>query len=55
MNRSLFCFISRNQNNSKLITIVNGKMQEIIPLNAFNTVGYRKKCHFLTSVIENRH
>ncbi|EMV90713.1 hypothetical protein AC45_4659 [Escherichia coli 2-210-07_S3_C3] len=39
MNSSLFCNISQKQHIAKFITIINGKVQKIIPLNAFNTVG----------------
>ncbi len=39
MNRSLFCLISQKQHIAKLITMINEKPQEIIPLNAFNGVS----------------
>ncbi len=39
MNSSLFWHVSQKQHIAKLITIINGKVQKIIPLNAFNTVG----------------
>ncbi|KEK80543.1 hypothetical protein AC35_5137 [Escherichia coli 3-475-03_S3_C2] len=39
MNSSLFCHISQKQRITKFITIITGKVQKIIPLNAFNTVG----------------
>ncbi|HFO2964926.1 TPA: hypothetical protein ACHJHA_004761, partial [Escherichia coli] len=35
------------------ITIINGKVQKIIPLNAFNTASYVRKVQFLILVMEN--
>ena len=51
--RSLFCFISQNQHIAKLITMINEKPQEIIPMNAFNTASYVRKVQFLILIMEN--
>ncbi|EEG9012926.1 hypothetical protein LGD64_000001 [Escherichia coli] len=53
MNSSLFCHISQKQHIAKFITIINGKVQKIIPLNAFNTASYVRKVQFLILVMEN--
>ena len=53
MRRSLFCLISQNQHIAKLITMINEKPQEIIPVNTFNTASYVRKVMFLILVIEN--
>ncbi|TLJ03327.1 hypothetical protein FEK47_23385 [Escherichia sp. E3659] len=51
--RSLFCFVSQKQHIAKLITMINGKVQKIIPANAFNTASYAGKVQFLIPVMEN--
>ncbi|EAA0978132.1 hypothetical protein DLY41_16760 [Escherichia coli] len=51
--RSLFCFVSQKQHIAKLITMINGKVQKIIPVNAFNTASYAGKVQFLIPVMEN--
>ncbi|RXB85353.1 hypothetical protein EPS86_20875 [Escherichia coli] len=51
--RSLSCLISQNQHIAKLITMINEKPQEIIPVNAFNTASYVRKVQFLILVMEN--
>ncbi|EEU9537633.1 hypothetical protein FXI37_25100 [Escherichia coli] len=51
--RSLFCLISQNQHIAKLITMINEKPQEIIPMNALNTDSYVRKVQFLILVMEN--
>ncbi|EEX2507438.1 hypothetical protein E4J23_11125 [Escherichia coli] len=51
--RSLFRKISQKQHITKLITMINKKPQEIIPVNAFNTASYVRKVQFLTPVMEN--
>ncbi len=51
--RSLFCLISQNQHIAKLIAMINGKVQKIIPVNAFNTASYAGKVQFLIPVMEN--
>ncbi len=51
--RSLFCLISQKQHIAKLITMINGKVQKIIPVNAFNTASYARKVQFLIPVMEN--
>ncbi|EEW2559400.1 hypothetical protein B6Q68_23185 [Escherichia coli] len=51
--RSLFCLISQKQHIAKLITMINGKVQKIIPVNAFNTASYARKVQFLIPVMGN--
>ena len=51
--RSLFRKISQKQHIAKLITMVNKKLQKIIPVNAFNTAGYVRKVMLLILVMEN--
>ena len=51
--RSLFCLISQKQHIAKLTTMINGKVQKIIPVNAFNTASYAGKVMLLILVMEN--
>ena len=51
--RSLFCLILQKQHIAKLTTMINGKVQKIIPVNAFNTASYTGKVQFWIPVMEN--
>ena len=53
MNSSLFWHVSQKQHIAKLITMINKKLQKIIPVNAFNTAGYVRKVMLLILVMEN--
>ncbi|ENA42493.1 hypothetical protein ECP03018672_4219 [Escherichia coli P0301867.2] len=43
----------QKQHIAKLTTMINGKVQKIIPVNAFNTASYAGKVQFWIPVMEN--